>query len=770
MNDKVKIAPNASPSGGWGSVKEVATILLQEHVALSGPGLLVKQNKSDGFACVSCAWAKPANPHPFEFCESGAKATAWEITTKRVDADFFQKHTVTSLESWSDHDLEEAGRLTVPLRWDAQSDQYVETSWQDAFNEIGAELRRMTPKDVVFYTSGRASLEASYLYQLMARVYGCNNLPDSSNMCHESTSVGLKKAIGVGVGTVTLDDFNKTDCLFFFGQNVGVNSPRMLHQLQEARERGVPIITFNPLRERGLVSFVNPQSPTEMLSGAETAISTQYHQVKAGGDTAALMGLCKAVLAADAVAQAAGNPRILDTAFIAQHTSGFEEFVASVHSSSWADIEKNSGLARVDIEAAADVYCRSEAVMGVYGMGLTQHRHGVQNVTMLSNFLLLRGNIGRPGAGLCPVRGHSNVQGQRTVGITEKPELAPLDKLAELYQFEPPREKGMNTVEACEGILAHRVTGFIGLGGNFVRAVPETALIEAAWRDMRLTVQIATKLNRSHVIHGQISYVLPCLGRIEIDRQNGVEQTVSVEDSTGCMHGSRGRAVPASAALLSEPAIIAGIAQAALAPNPMLDWTGWVADYASIRNAIEATYPRIFKDFNARLGTPGGFRKPIPAAERIWETPTGKALFLPPQTLEEDPDLTQRSADTLRLFTVRSDGQFNTTIYSLDDRFRGVYGSRMVLFMAVSDMRRFGLVAGDIVTASTPATDGVVRSVPNLRIVEYDVPEGCIAGYYPECNPLIPLWHHAIDSMVPAAKAIDVILQKTTAVAPSETA
>ena len=384
MTDKIKIEQNNAPSGGWGSVKEVATILLQEHVALSGPGLLFKQNKPDGFACVSCSWAKPANPHPFEFCESGAKATAWEVTTKRVDANFFKRHTLRSLETWSDHDLEEAGRLTVPLRWDAASDKYIETSWQTAFDEIGAELRRMAPQDVVFYSSGRASLEASYMYQLMARVYGCNNLPDSSNMCHESTSVGLKKSIGVGIGTVVLDDFEKTDCIFFFGQNVGTNSPRMLHQLQDARKRGVPIITFNPLRERGLVSFVNPQSPTEMLGGAETVISTQYHQLKVGGDTAVLMGLCKAVLEADAAAIAAGHERIIDAAFLAQHTSGFSEFADAVAACSWVDIEANSGLRRAAIEAAAAEYCRAKAVMGIYGMGLTQHRHGVQNVTMVT--------------------------------------------------------------------------------------------------------------------------------------------------------------------------------------------------------------------------------------------------------------------------------------------------------------------------------------------------------------------------------------------------
>jgi len=761
MNDKVTVEKTDIPAGGWGSAKEVGAILLHEHVMVKGSALLAKQNKPEGFACVSCSWAKPANPHPFEFCESGAKATAWEITPKKPDLDFFDRHTVSELERWSDHDLEDLGRLTEPMRWDAASDKYMATSWDAAYAEIGAELRRLDPKSVVFYSSGRASLETSYMYQLLARLYGNNNLPDSSNMCHESTSVALPKTIGVACGTVVLDDFEKTDCIFFFGQNVGVNSPRMLHQLQEARQRGIEIITFNPLREPGLVSFVNPQSPAEMLTGKETAISTQYHQVKAGGDSAALMGLCKAVLAADDEAIAAGKPRVLDTAFLDQHTHGFDAFVASVRACGWEQIESTSGLKRADLEAAAAVYVRSHAVIGIYGMGLTQHRNGVQNVEMVSNFLLMRGNMGRPGAGICPVRGHSNVQGQRTVGITEKPELAPLDKLAGQYGFEPPRDKGMNTVEACEGILARSVHGFVSLGGNFVRAIPETVLMEQAWRELRLTVQISTKLNRSHLIHGEIAYILPCLGRIEIDRQNGVEQSVSVEDSTGCMHGSRGRAEPAGPQLRSEPAIVAGIAKAALAPNPRVDWDGWCADYARVRDAIEQTYPEIFGQFNARMWTPGGFRKPVPAAERIWKTPTGKANFIAPESLDEDPDLKAAGPQTLRLFTVRSDGQFNTTIYSNDDRFRGVKGSRKVLLMARADMDRLGLAEGDLVTARTPSQDGVERHVDNLRIAEYDIPQGCIAGYYPECNPLIPLWHHAKESKVPAAKAIDVLLQRT---------
>jgi len=445
----VRIENPAMPAGGWGSVQEVSTILLHQRVPLKDSPLLLKQNKPDGFACVSCAWAKPANPHPFEFCESGAKATAWETTSKVIGADFFERHTVTELEAWDDHRLEDQGRLTVPLRYDPHTDKYREIAWDTAFAEIGAALRGMDRKQVVFYSSGRASLETSYMYGLLARMYGNNNLPDSSNMCHESTSVGLQKTIGVPVGTVALDDFERTDCIFFFGQNVGVNSPRMLHQLQQARRRGVPIITFNPLRERGLVSFTNPQSPVEMLTKAETAISTQYHQVKPGGDTAAIMGLCKAIFAVDDATRAAGARRILDTAFLQEHTHGFAAFEAAVRACAWEAIERESGLRRAALESAARVYCGSAAVMAVYGMGLTQHRNGVQNVAMVVNLLLLRGNIGKPGAGVCPVRGHSNVQGQRTVGITEKPGLAPLDKLKEQYGFEPPREPGMNTVEAA---------------------------------------------------------------------------------------------------------------------------------------------------------------------------------------------------------------------------------------------------------------------------------------------------------------------------------
>src|SRR6195952_1610335 len=481
-------------SGGWGSIKAVTRALFQEHVAVDGSRVLMHQNKPDGFMCVSCSWAKPKDPHTFEFCESGAKAPAWDLTSKRVDPGFFAHHTVSALNSWHDHELEEAGRVAAPLRWDPATDRYLEVSWEDAFAEIGRELNALEPNSAVFYTSGRASLETAYMYQLFARMYGTNNLPDSSNMCHESTSVGLKEAIGVGVGTITLDDFEKTDLMFFFGQNVGTNSPRMLHQLQDARKRGVPIITFNPIREPGLVSFVNPQSPLQMLTPGSTQISTQYHQVMAGGDSAAIAGVCKALLEADDEAVTTGKPRLLDVGFIEEHTTGFEEFAAFVRRCDWAEIERVSALTREALTQAAAEYGRAHAVIAHYGMGLTQHRMGVQNVRLLMNLLLMRGNIGKPGAGPSPVRGHSNVQGQRTVGITEKTELVPVDKIEKQYGFTAPREKGLDTVEACRGVIDGSVKAFVAVGGNFLRAVPETAAMEEAWPRLDLSVQVATKL------------------------------------------------------------------------------------------------------------------------------------------------------------------------------------------------------------------------------------------------------------------------------------
>jgi len=720
--------------------------------------VLMKQNKPEGFACVSCSWAKPADPHAFEFCENGAKATAWEITDKRATPEFFARHTVTELENWSDLALESAGRLTAPMRYDDKTDKYLPLSWEQAFNEIGAELRAADPDKVVFYASGRASLETSYMYGLMARMYGTNNLPDSSNMCHESTSAALPQSIGVAVGTVGLDDFAATDCILFFGHNTGTNAPRMLHALEGVRKRGAPVITFNPLRERGLVSFVNPQSPLEMLTPARTAISTQYVQIKIGGDTAAVMGMAKWLIENDDAARAARQPRLLDAGFIADHTAGFEEFANAARQADWDDIERQSGVTRAELEQAAQTYAKARACMLMYGMGVTQHREAVRTIHMLTNLLLLRGNIGKPGAGICPIRGHSNVQGQRTVGITEKPELVPKDKLQQQYGFTVPEKKGLNTVEACEEILRQNISAFFMLGGNFVRAIPDHDRMEPAWRQIPLTVQVMTRLNRSSVIHGKRSYLLPCLGRIEIDQQAGGAQAVSVEDSTGRMHGSRGVVKPASAQLLSEVAIVAEVAKRILIPNPKVNWNAWTADYARIRNAIAETYPDIFHDFKERMWTPGGFARPLAARERKWNTPNGKANFITPDSFDEDPDMPADGPDTLRLMTTRGDSQFNTTVYGLDDRFRGVHGTRRVLLMNISDMERLALQDGAFVTAQTVCHDGIARRVPNLRVQAYDIPAGCVMGYFPELNPLIPLSHHAKGSKVPAAKSIPVRL------------
>jgi molybdopterin-dependent oxidoreductase alpha subunit len=752
--------PYEAPAGGWGSVKSLARAITRERVVASAPPALLRQNKPDGFACVSCAWAKPADPHVFEFCENGAKATTWEITSRRVDDEFFASHTLRELETWADHDLEETGRLVRPMRWDPQTDRYVPVEWVEAFQAIGEELKELDPKSVVFYASGRASLEASYMYALLARLYGTNNLPDSSNMCHESTSVALPESIGVPVGTVTLEDFAETDCIFFFGQNVGTSSPRMLHDLQEAVRRGVPIVTFNPLRERGLVEFVNPQAPVEMLTGASTPISSQYHQVKAGGDIAALYGLCKALIEADDRANDNGGRRLLDEDFIAHHTHGFAAFADAARSFEWRELEQRSGLTRGALEAAAIVYAHADKVIGIYGMGLTQHRKGVETVQMLVNLLLLRGNIGKPGAGICPVRGHSNVQGQRTVGITEKPELVPLDKLEQQFGFQAPRDTGLNTVEVCEKILSDEVCAFIGLGGNFVRAIPERGRMEPAWRKLRLTVQIATKLNRSHVIHGETAFLLPCLGRIELDQQASGPQAVTTEDSTSCIHGSLGMQPPASPYLLSEPAIIAGIAKATLPANPRLDWDAWVGDYGKVRDAIAETYPENFDDFNARMWEPGGFHRHLAARHREWKTKTGKANFIVPAGLETDPDATPADRDVLRLITLRSNDQFNTTIYGYHDRFRGIHGTRMVVLMHRNDIDRLELREGDQVILVTAATDGVDRRLAGLTVLAYDIPEGCCAGYYPECNVLVPLWHHAERAKVPAAKSVPVRIVK----------
>jgi molybdopterin-dependent oxidoreductase alpha subunit len=761
LGPKLEVEPYEGPAGGWGSVRSLAKSLTRDEVPFRGPPVLLKQNKTEGFMCVSCAWAKPADPNVFEFCENGAKATTWEITHKKVTPDFFADKTVTELERWHDHELENAGRLTHPMRYDPASDRYVAVAWDEAFREIGQELRGMLPDNVVFYTSGRASLESAFMYGLFARAFGNNNLPDSSNMCHETTSVALPESIGVPVGTCTLDDFAETDCIFFFGQNVGTSSPRMLHQLQEASKRGVPIVTFNPLRERGLVEFINPQSPSEMLSRHATRISSQYHQVKIGGDTAAIMGIAKALLAMEGAASPASP--VIDWQFIGEHSSGWEEFAGAVRNCPWEKIQRRSGLTRGALEAAATVYAHARSVMFIYGMGLTQHKKGAETVQTLVNLALMRGNVGRPGAGICPVRGHSNVQGQRTVGITEKPEMVPGDKIKSLFGIDVPQKKGLNTVEACEKVIDGSVRAIVLLGGNLVRSIPDHGRTVPAWRKLRLTVSILTKLNRTALAHGEISYILPSLGRIEIDEQASGRQAVSMESSTGHMHGSRGQVTPVSNTVLSEPKIIAELAKAAAPAGSTIPWDSWVADYSRIRDAIAATYPDIFHDFNARLFKPGGFHRPLGARHRVWKTKTGKANFIVPRSLATDIDIDPEERDVLQLMTLRTNGQFNTTIYNYDDRFRGIYGSREVVLMHRNDIDRLNLREGQNVTLNTAVDDGFVRRVGGLRVVAYDIPEGCVASYYPECNPLLPLWHHEEKSKTPAAKSIPVRVLAETA-------
>ena len=755
--DKPEFKPYALPAGGWGSALSVGTILKREGVLASVPVVLSRHNKVDGYQCNSCAWVKPASPLPFEYCENGVKAVAWELTAHRCTPDFFATHTVTELLDWDDYQLEQTGRLTHPLRYDAATDKYVPVSWGHAVEEIAHELRAVEDrkKGTVFYSSGRLSNEASYLYQLFARLYGNNNLPDSSNMCHETTSVALPASIGQAVGSVSLDDFGTSDCIMFFGQNPGSNAPRMLHPLQEASRRGVPIITYNPLRERGLERFLNPQSPTEMLTGKATRISSQYHQVKAGGDLAAIAGICKAVLATHDAAKAKGGS-VLDEAFIRDNTSGFETFADWLRAQDWDELERRAGLHRADMESTAHVYCHAQAVIGVYGMGLTQHRAGVETVQMLVNLLLMRGNIGRQGAGICPIRGHSNVQGQRTMGITEKPELFDLDRLGQQFNFEPPREAGYNTVEACEAILRDEVQAFFMLGGNFARAIPDHGQMEPAWRRQRLTVNVITKLNRTALLPGAISYILPVVSRLEIIETAKGQQVLSMEDTSACVHGNRGVRRPASPHLIGEIRLICELAQRVLDPNPRVRWDLYSDDYAEIRKEISETLPASFWDYERRMWEPGGFQRDLPANRRDWHTESGRANFVTPTGLDEDADMPDVGHDVLRLMTLRSNDQFNTTVYGYYDRFRGIKNTRKVVLMNRSDIDRLGLKIGQPVTLRTVADDGVDRKLSGLLVVAYDIPIGCIGGYYPECNVLMPIWHYAIGSKTPAAKTIPV--------------
>ncbi|RZJ17126.1 MAG: FdhF/YdeP family oxidoreductase, partial [Haliea sp.] len=610
------------PAGGWGALRSVSKALMKQDIALKGAKTLLSANQPDGFDCPGCAWPDRNHASTFEFCENGAKAVAAEATARRAGPALFEKHTVTELATQSDFWLEDQGRLTHPMVYDAATDKYKPIAWDDAFALIAGHLNRLPdPNQAIFYTSGRASNEAAFLYQLFVREYGTNNFPDCSNMCHEPSGSAMRPQVGVGKGTVTLDDFEKADAIFILGQNPGTNHPRMLGELRAAHKRGAQIVSFNPLRERGLERFADPQDKLEMATLGATPISTHYFQLRVGGDLALMKGLMKHLIEREDAGEA-----VLDHAFIAEHTAGFEDLAADLRAESWALIETESGLAEAQIRIAAEVYRKAERVIACWGMGITQHTHSVATIQMIVNWLLLRGNIGRPGAGPCPVRGHSNVQGDRTMGIWEKPPAALLDRLQKVFGFEPPREDGVDTVEAIQLMDDGKGKVFFALGGNFAAATPDTYV---TWRGLQkcdLTVNVTTKLNRSHVVHGREALILPCLGRTEIDMQASGPQGVTVEDSMSMVHISVGINPPASPELLSEPAIVARLAAATIGHRSTTPWLWLIEDYSRIRDKIEAVFDD-FKDFNARVAVPGGFRLRNTASERVWNTPAKKATF-----------------------------------------------------------------------------------------------------------------------------------------------
>ncbi|WP_430249394.1 FdhF/YdeP family oxidoreductase [Neorhizobium sp. DAR64860/K0K1] len=758
------IGKKSSAAGGWGALKSCGKQLLNSGSPLSGARAMLKANQPDGFDCPGCAWGDPEHGSSFEFCENGVKAVSWEATEKRATPAFFAAHTVSELRRQSDYELELNGRLTHPMRYDAASDRYLPVTWQDAFAEIGDILKGFdSPDRAEFYTSGRASNEAAFLYQLFVRAYGTNNFPDCSNMCHEASGVALRQSIGVGKGTVLLEDFEKADAIFVIGQNPGTNHPRMLGDLRRAAVRGAQIVVFNPVKERGLERFSDPQDKLQMLRGGATDIASDYLQPQLGGDMAAVRGMSKAVLAAEAAAVAAGRPSVLDHAFIAEHCEGFDAYLAAVEATSWDEIISQSGLTREAIERAADVYMQAERVICTWAMGITQHLHSVATIREISNFMFLRGNVGKPGAGLCPVRGHSNVQGDRTVGINEKPPAAFLDALEKEFGFAVPRANGHNVIAAIGAMLDGSAQAFIGLGGNFARATPDSALVEQALRKLKLTVHVATKPNHSHLMPGDVSFILPCLGRTEIDLNSaGNSQLVSVEDSMSMVHGSAGINRPASPHLLSEVAIVAGMA-ASTVGSDTINWAALADDYDLIRKHIEATIPG-FEDFNARLRKPRGFHLRNTAAHREWVTPTGKASFsdiaLPSETVNQ---AALKRHDHFALQTFRSHDQYNTTVYGLDDRYRGVYGERQVIFMHPDDVKALSAKAGERVDVVCEYTDGIARVASDFRLVPYDIPRGSIAGYYPELNVLVPIGSAGEESDTPTSKSVMVSVRRREA-------
>lgn len=762
MNPKEEIKEYPGPAAGWGALKAVTKSWLGSENGFRNLRAMLKTNQNGGFDCPGCAWGESPENGMVNFCENGAKAVNWEATSRLVDPEFFAQYSVSELSKQTDYWLEYQGRLSHPMRYDAQTDHYVEISWEDAFALVGKHLNALqSPDEAEFYTSGRASNEAAFLYQLFVRAFGTNNFPDCSNMCHEASAIGMFDSIGVGKGTVVFKDLELADAIFVIGQNPGTNHPRMLEPLREAVKRGAQVICLNPLKERGLERFQNPQHPIEMLSNGSEPTSSAYFRPALGGDMAVFRGMAKFLLQWDRQAQAQGDAPVLDHDFIREHTNGIEEYLSAVEQTSWEHITQQSGLSLEEIEVLARMYRRAERVVMCWAMGLTQHRHSVFTIQEVVNLQLLRGNVGKPGAGLSPVRGHSNVQGDRTMGINEKPPQFLLDTLEKRFQFKVPRTHGHNAVLAIKAMEDKRAKVFVGLGGNFAQATPDTPRTHAAMRNCELTVHIATKLNRSHLVTGRDALILPCLGRTEIDMQANGPQGVTVEDTFSMVHLSYGQLKPRSPHLRSEAAILAGIAKATLGNFP-IDWDWAIADYSHIRDLIADTIPG-FQNFNQRVQNPGGFYLGNSAARREWNTAGGKAQFsattLPEQLVNEN--VTQRGdKPDLILQTLRSHDQYNTTLYGLDDRYRGVFGRRDVVFANEEDIRRLGFEPGDRVDLVTLWDDGLERRVNGFELVAYDVPAGQAAAYYPETNPLVPLDSYGERTFTPTSKFVAIKLEK----------
>ncbi|MEU5516289.1 FdhF/YdeP family oxidoreductase [Streptomyces griseoaurantiacus] len=747
VQDAPRVAGAQHVAAGLPAVRH-SLVMAQQQMGVRRTALtLLRVNQKDGFDCPGCAWPEGEQRHTAEFCENGAKAVAEEATLRRVTPEFFRAHPVSDLAGRSGYWLGQQGRLTHPMYLPEGADHYEPIGWDRAFDIVAEELRALaSPDEAVFYTSGRTSNEAAFLYQLFARELGTNNLPDCSNMCHESSGSALTETIGVGKGSVLLEDLHKADLIIVAGQNPGTNHPRMLTALEKAKAGGARIISVNPLPEAGLERFKNPQTPRGLLKGA--ALTDLFLQIRLGGDQALFRLLNRLILETEGA---------VDEEFVDAHTHGYEEFAETARAADWEETLTATGLTREDIERALRMVLDSQRVIVCWAMGLTQHKHAVPTIREIVNFLLLRGNIGRPGAGVCPVRGHSNVQGDRTMGIFERPAPAFLDALEKEFGFAPPRAHGYDVVRAIRALRDGEAKVFFAMGGNFVSASPDTEVTEAAMRRARLTVHVSTKLNRSHAVTGARALILPTLGRTERDVQASGEQFVTVEDSMGMVHASRGRLKPAGTHLLSEPAIVCRLARRVLGADSRVPWEEFERDYATVRDRIARVVPG-FEDFNARVARPGGFALPhAPRDERRFPTATGKANFTAAPV--EYPALPE---GRLLLQTLRSHDQYNTTIYGLDDRYRGIRDGRRVVLVNAEDARALGVADGSYVDLVSEWRDGVERRAPGFRVVHYPTARGCAAAYYPETNVLVPLDATADTSNTPASKSVVVRLEQST--------